>query len=78
MNEKKNKKKGHGIFVSDNEIWKRHRNSASRIFTIRSLKDLMCGVFCDTTDRFLIKLNELRQLKDYPKNGIFFFLFLTF
>ncbi|ETO34855.1 hypothetical protein RFI_02232, partial [Reticulomyxa filosa] len=40
-------------------IWKKHRQIASKIFTIRSLKDHMFKCFMATTDEFLLKIAEL-------------------
>ncbi|ETO14621.1 oxygen binding protein, partial [Reticulomyxa filosa] len=51
--------KGDGIFNTDGKIWKKHRAIASRIFTMRSLKDHMFECFLNTSDDFMAKLSEL-------------------
>lgn len=55
---------GKGIFSSDGIIWKKHRAIASRMFTVRSLRDYMFKVFIETTDLFIKKCEEI-----YAKDG---------
>eukprot|EP00486_Rosalina_sp_Unknown_P005666 CAMPEP_0201569502 /NCGR_PEP_ID=MMETSP0190_2-20130828/11206_1 /ASSEMBLY_ACC=CAM_ASM_000263 /TAXON_ID=37353 /ORGANISM="Rosalina sp." /LENGTH=483 /DNA_ID=CAMNT_0047991875 /DNA_START=26 /DNA_END=1474 /DNA_ORIENTATION=+ len=50
---------GKGIFSSDGTIWKKHRAIASRMFTVRSLRDYMFKVFIETTDLFIQKCEEI-------------------
>ena len=50
---------GKGIFSSDGTIWKKHRAIASRMFTVRSLRDYMFEVFNDTTDLFIAKCEQM-------------------
>jgi len=56
---------GKGIFSSDGQIWKKHRAIASRMFTVRSLRDYMFEVFIDTTNLFIKKCEEIQQTNGY-------------
>ena len=56
---------GKGIFSSDGTIWKKHRAIASRMFTVRSLRDYMFEVFVDTTDIFIKKCEEIQKKNGY-------------
>jgi len=52
---------GGGIFSgnSNGEVWKKQRKIASNMFTMRSLKNYMFGIFIDTTYNLINKINEL-------------------
>lgn len=50
-----NKSKANG------ENWKKQRNIASHMFTVRALKDCMFETFDSTMDRLLEKFEELKQ-----------------
>ena len=52
---------GNGIFVSDGTIWKKHRSIASKMFTIRLLRNYMFNVFNNTTNIFLNKLEIFKN-----------------
>jgi len=52
---------GKGIFSSDGAIWKKHRSIASRMFTLRALRDYMFTVFMETTTVFLEKCESLQR-----------------
>eukprot|EP01083_Nonionella_stella_P205595 748560_1 len=56
---------GDGIFASDGKLWKHHRSTASKMFTLRSLKDYMFEIFNDSTDAFLDKITELNDRGEY-------------
>mmetsp|Transcript_20084 Transcript_20084/g.31897 ORF Transcript_20084/g.31897 Transcript_20084/m.31897 type:complete len:574 (-) Transcript_20084:157-1878(-) len=56
---------GKGIFPSDGKMWKKHRSIASRMFTVRSLRDYMFEVFVETTDRWIQKCEEIQKENGY-------------
>jgi len=55
---------GDGIFTSNGARWKKHRSTASHMFTVRSLRDYMFEVFEQTTDRLLDKVDEIAVMKN--------------
>ena len=61
---------GHGIFVSNGETWKFHRKVASRMFSIRNLKDFMFSIAKRNTITTIEKLKELSVEPEIDINDI--------
>ena len=52
---------GNGIFASDPPQWKIHRKIASTMFSMRNLKNFMFETACDSSHKFLCKMDEMSQ-----------------
>lgn len=56
---------GDGIFSSNGNRWKKQRTTASHMFTVRSLKDYMFEVFCNTTNNYINKCDLLQEKQGF-------------
>lgn len=60
---------GNGIFLTDPPKWKWHRKIASRMFSMRNLKDFMFECMVDTTNQLNNKLKSMIKLENQSRSN---------
>jgi cytochrome P450 len=64
---------GHGIFNSDGAVWQKQRKVASHMFTARSLREEMSGIFAKNAHVVMEKLAQnARDKKIFDVQDLFF------